>query len=522
MLQQRVTVAQLGVLAVILSLIMWWPLHKAEWGLIDDHEIMMMIGQPEHLAWHGIPEALSKTELAPEATLPRFRPTYYFARTLEAVVWGKDASKWYSFRIAIAVFFSVALAAVLVRISPTRFAAVALLLMLGGAYWADIFARAGPAETYAVLGFACALLAMRRLMPGDGQELRISLGRACVLAFGLGCMIGSKENFAIFALFPLWLMIQRRIHVTFWAKIILTLPVIFTIWIVGITVSRLSVNMADVYMRSMTLSDRAGISIGFFSLPVVWLWGATLLSVACLLPGGKEHDLAQEERRQVKQVLLLNLIFFGLFFSQYIFYAGEWPAKAPGRYLFPGILLAQIAIFWLYAVLRPIEKKLVTVKWGKIPAWLCVITFFACFLVAPKPKVPVVANLKSSLKTVSTTNRFAQQFSRLANYLQQNPDSALIISSYSVSDYEPIHALLQFVRSKGLANPVALRLVGYASHEFPASSLKNQLATKLEAIMLHGEKSFGFTDLGSVDMHDCFSVGLHGQDDKQCREGVEL
>ena len=141
----------------------WAPLLNAQWGLIDDHEVMAFVGTEARLPPSQFVAALKTTELNPEASLARFRPSYYVVRTLEAMAWGKNARQWYGLRIAIATILALTVAYVGVLFAGPILTTGFLTFSLFAGYWADIFARAGPGETYAVLGVCLIALLLDQL-----------------------------------------------------------------------------------------------------------------------------------------------------------------------------------------------------------------------------------------------------------------------------------------------------------------------------------------------------------------------
>ena len=138
---------RIGGLAVSLGVMLWmmWPAFKAKLGIIDDHEIVDMIGRHSHLSPWRIPyEIATRTNEANG----RFRPFYWVIRVIESSVAGHNGTLWYVDRF---LFAAVAVAAI--YLTAVRFmapiAAVAVsLIAFGGPQW-EAFIRLGPNEAYA-------------------------------------------------------------------------------------------------------------------------------------------------------------------------------------------------------------------------------------------------------------------------------------------------------------------------------------------------------------------------------------
>lgn len=259
---------------------MWGGLIHAKWGAIDDHEIMWMIGNHARLDPSRLGDTLAHTELASDATIARFRPAYFTLRAMEAVVWGKSAALWYAARIGIALLLAVTLVYFCLPVAGVWLTAAFVIFAMSAPYWSDIFARAGPAETYVVLGVCLMALAW-----GRTRRETLTLGRACGLAAGAMIASGSKENMLLLGIVPLWLLVTRRVRVTPAARAVMAGTLAFMIWI-GVTVGlRIARTGTDIYNNDASVQGRAAVILSLLQRPVIQLWLAALLvaAVACWL-----------------------------------------------------------------------------------------------------------------------------------------------------------------------------------------------------------------------------------------------
>ena len=71
---------------------------KAGLGMIDDHEIAMFLGSDGKICVSEIPSLLFSTEVGQFGKALRYRPSYYFLRILESLLWQDKAILWYGFR----------------------------------------------------------------------------------------------------------------------------------------------------------------------------------------------------------------------------------------------------------------------------------------------------------------------------------------------------------------------------------------------------------------------------------------
>jgi len=153
---------------------------QAEWGIIDDHEIMTYLGPRERLPIAEVPSRLMQKEVGQPGKSLRYRPAYYLLRLMETALWGKNCTLWYLARIVI-LTVSIALTWLLLR-PAFGFVASALFLayLMSLQFWCDIFAKLGPAEAYIVFGLAlfCVLRQKADRKPIRAGEVRGGMAMA--------------------------------------------------------------------------------------------------------------------------------------------------------------------------------------------------------------------------------------------------------------------------------------------------------------------------------------------------------
>lgn len=506
----------LYVLAVGLAVYSWAPLIHAKWGLIDDHEIMAFVGEQERMPLAKFPAVLLGTELSTASISARFRPSYYVLRAVEAAVWGKNAALWYAFRIGIALLMSVVLAHICLQFAGPILTSGFLVFALSAGYWADIFAKAGSGETYAVLGVCLVALGLGL---GSKNVKEIGSSRALLISTGIAIAAGSKENFLVLGGVPLWLLFSRAPRTTPGGKVLFISVLGFLAWIGFTLLGRLRAAGTDIYANDISFSSRFRLLESFFSIPAVpyWLTGLFLLMVAAALlkvrARRNETVLAAVAATSMGSYLAMGCGLFAVYAAQFIFYNGKWPGSV-SRYQFPGILAFHFSILiGLVAVTRLIElswpgrRKLVALI-QLVPAlWLVIAS------------VGIISdNRRISLETVRATSEFDAKLQVVAGYLGRNPEKPLIINTFSVSDYEPVFSMERFVRARGLANPVAIRMNGYAPAQYRPDSLEGILSTALARISEVGSGDL-FVSLSNASQIDCFSVGMSGPFLQTCAGG---
>jgi hypothetical protein len=510
--------------ALFYSLFNWLPLVDAEWSVIDDHEIVHLIGQRDRLPLLEIPSALGTTEVADARRTMRFRPSYFSVRFLEAAAWGKHPQIWYSARIAIAVLFALALTLVCLNVGGPFLTFGFLVFEFSRSYWSDIFARLGPAETYAA--FALSLIALGMIA---GTKKGWNAFSAGAVAIGIIIAAGSKENFLLLGALPIWLIFSRSAKLSPGLKAMFLVVLAYLVWIVVTIISAVLSSGHDVYANPTSIGSRLGLFSSLLTRIDVlgWLAICTLLlvSVRALKRGDEQMKLLSKSLQGYLVGIFFMLVAFA---AQYVFYFGKWPeAAAAPRYLFPGILCMHLSIFLCFVALAKVIRSL--------PAGskqLGIVSFFgAVFLLGIAIKLSTMSfnplnvalaqlkfNREASKLNVNTTVLFTKRLDEALNFLKRNPSAVLIINSHHIWDYEPAFSIQRFVKSSGIDNRAALRLDGYSSASFPQESLAFQLAEGLERV--HADGGHDFVPWHTLDLTDkCFSFGMHGPPYGRCEAG---
>ncbi|MBA3074405.1 MAG: hypothetical protein FP831_12460, partial [Anaerolineae bacterium] len=94
-------------IVIAIAFFIFEPSLDSQWGILDDHEIIYYSPSSHPMGFSDlIPTLLTKTEISPSSTIPRFRPVYYFLRLVETRLWSSESPfPWYLARIFIYIFF---------------------------------------------------------------------------------------------------------------------------------------------------------------------------------------------------------------------------------------------------------------------------------------------------------------------------------------------------------------------------------------------------------------------------------
>ena len=338
--------------ALGLALYLVWGNFTAKWWLIDDHELFHIssdLGRAPHL--NEIPNLLmSKTEVGHIGLTGRFRPSYYLLRIFELSLWGFQPPLWYLSRflmLAILIFALYFFATrYLSRIQSLIFATAAI----SHGYWADIFSRLGPAESYGATAIAILLIAVPLAVKNRSSAgIHIAISLAVILA------AGTKEHMIFLAAIPIWFLWQRANFLPLLAKIAYLCAIGFAIWVgwafLSWIASAYTPNMTDTNGASMKIADRIKVLIG-------GLADGYFLSLLLIIIGSIIIVIRQKTNNETwfrKLVQFHGPVFLlGLILVNIIFYGGRWPTGM--RYDFPGILCWQIGILSLLPALTYVRS----------------------------------------------------------------------------------------------------------------------------------------------------------------------
>jgi len=502
--------------AVCFAAYSWSPLFSAQWSIVDDHEIVGTAGADDNFLLINIPAALGQTEISGTSTQNRFRPSYYTLRFTEVALWGKNPALWYGVRVLVAIAFAGLLAAAALHLSPPLLATAFALFVLSRPYWADIFARLGPAEHYAVA--ATCLIAVAAW--GIHRTQYRAPSWFCLLALGVAISAGSKENFLILGVVLLGLLASKWSILSGSIKALLVLTLCYLAWIILSVAKRLRVTGHDVYAQDISAESRLLLVSRLLDRSdfQLWLTGcgalvvlAALVRLATTARGGEPNLLSD----RLAQYALGSLALLVVFSVQYVFYFGRWPEVESPRYLFPGMLAQHFTMLLGAAALIAIVAS----AQPKFPLWIVTATLAGLFFAASLDDLRI--NKALSRQVVSETRAFTEKIEVISRELRSKPAVPVIFNSHSSGDYEALFSFQRFIRAEGLKNPIAISQEGYSAATLPARSLSRDLAKVIEQLQMDGGK--GFTPFAEIPSDaECYSLGFHGKPLARCVAGLAV
>jgi len=475
---------------------------SAQWGAIDDHEIMKYLGEDKKFSFYEIPQTImTETEVGSFGKSLRYRPAYYLLRLTETALWGNNPHLWYGFRMLILVVSLSIFWKLLSRLFGFIPSGLFVVYVMTFSMWSDMFARLGPAETYTVLSFAFFVWAMTEIINKTLKNESVRIVPIIVWTLATIVSVGVKENFVLLLLPNLliigYLAFKRRVT-----------PLLATSFLMS-TASILLVAAAVIIPLLNTGSDIYGQSVAPVSRFSILITGMKhsdskkMIFAGLILAGITGLQLFQKKKNQ--KIIRATLLTFGLvvtyhfiFISQYVFYNGGWPNGT--RYDFPGVLVTPFfyltIISFAYFLLKQetIPKQILRgLKYGSLIGFVC--------LIVMKGFVDLRVRVE---RNAETTIGFTKRITEIASVAKNNPTYALVIESGNPWDFEPIHAYEKFMRAYGVKNTMHLRLNGY-SEESVNPGLEKQLTRELEQTQKLGNK---FYQPLPEKLENCYSILL--------------
>ncbi len=487
---------------------------KAQWWIIDDHEIVHFLGGAQRLYPSEIFEKLvNDTEIGRYGTFSRFRPAYFFLRLVECVLWGGQPALWYVCRIALFAVFVFAFWFFAGKITDYILGGAVTLYMATFSYWTDIVARLGPSEIYAAAGIALSALGIYIIY----RYRKYEAGWA-VLCLGYLICSGSKENFVLFLLLPaaiFWdLRRRQRLNAVIWLGMMVC--ILWTLWIAGAIMIYVVRNAHDQYYQTTNVAERLSVLInGLAQLQVLILIGGALFFAFVRFKTSKSNAGISKPSGVISGAFGIAL---ALYASQIIFYNGHWPNGQ--RYDFPGMLIWPILIILLVWYCKELLRRLDSPVQKLFLRAVMIVAAFAPALYAPGG---ITYAQSESDHNVARSSRFTEKINQIVKTSNENPGDFILIQTDKADwDYEAVESYMDFLRYEGVGKPIAFAWSGNPPSSYKGAKLI--MARDLVNLSLHGAAlnlpvaSTEFTPLPETVNYgeNCISIVISGSPKRPC------
>lgn len=482
---------------------------RANWGLIDDHEIFSFLGPdlklPANEIWSTL---LGKTEVG--QLQGRFRPSFYLITLVQAWLFGPDVHLWYLRNtVAFALFLSglwwTMSRHVVAWLGGAITAWIALLPL-----WAGIWSRLGPSEIYGAACVGIMLFAADAILFSESRSVRSFA--AIVLALAALVLAGMKETFVPLTVggvaFVLAVAgIQRRLSV----RLIVAVAIVVSIGVSAIALvvaKEVGASGADYYGKAVGLGTTIRhATIGVFDalLRTWWVWALpiALLQLLGVLPKKPWREWISESRMTFAGYALLVLMYA----AQCGLYRMSFPQHT--RYDFPAMLVVPVTCcIFVCDVSRRLRERFPdrTIDYAQLTAAIFLIFALVNTHLGRPPE------LAQAVKhNIETTNAFFTELQGVVRAANESPDRPVIMDAYGPGAYEGIYSLRSYLRALGIHNAIALRYHPAKTFDLFYETLQKHLSALSSAgdgVLIPLESA--------LKSQGCVSVGLYGPPDSTC------
>ncbi|HZM02936.1 MAG TPA: hypothetical protein VFC44_07915, partial [Candidatus Saccharimonadales bacterium] len=336
----------------------------------------------------------------------------------------------------------------------------------------DIFARLGPAETYAAAGLAIYAWGWVRSAQDLTRESRPPTPWRWHLLMigGAFAAMGSKENFLFMA--PLicalcvYAGLKKRLD---WRMALSTFLILaYAVFIAGSLIIYLSSAGEDVYGNRVSFASRSVILVKGLVRMGRGFW--TPLAIGAVVGGmiwrhiraGKDPR-SDEAKRWLRRGALAALLLACFYAAQLVFYNGALPTHT--RYDFPAIAARQFV--WVIVIAQILLAIRLFTTDDRLLGESCVKCLVFCLLiVAVFLALATLRGYKitrlASLQNRDKTREFTKQIQQIIASCQKDSRSPVLFESDNVWDYEAVYSARRYLTVRGASNRVFLSLRGYA------------------------------------------------------------
>ncbi|AYV57244.1 hypothetical protein EFP84_18145 [Leptospira kmetyi] len=456
--------------AILFSVYFFGPNLKAQWWLIDDHEVFYFLkSKTEPSGWKNYFDILlNLTEVGNFGNAQRYRVSYYALRIFEVLLWKDNAFVWYLIRFFISTFFIFSLLRILLLRFPFTISCLFVLSVFSFRYWSDIFSRMATSELYIVFGLSLLLTAFSCYKPKEKNSVWIYL----LISLGTIVCLGSKENFIILTAIPIGILFwERSKDTSWWNRMILVFPILYSALIVISLYLFFKKVPVDIYGNRVSLSEKLAVfltkfvnefTIGIFALIVAFLAFSIL-------------EFIKIRKVKISIWFFLPLVFLGILLFNIVFYSGVWPTNS--RYDFPGMILYQGAILALVFLIVSVVLRLfeVDIKHRDLVVNV-VLIFFLCSVTSVKGITDLQRDSRTNMKRTQAFTSFLKEF------LSDSSDRIIILYVHQAFDFEPVDAMTRFLNYYGDKNERMI-LVSESKAE---SDFKNGLLNYMRTLSKEG------------------------------------
>ena len=479
-------------LYLVINTYFCYPIMTAWFEIINDHEFISELKPGNRLQIWNIPSRLfSETEIGQFGSSERFRPFYYFLKFFLISIIGEFPSGYYLFRIFIHSFCAYLVFKLCFNLeksdnwlTTTINACLSFLTgicVLSLSSWTEITLRFGPSEIELVFGIcltaysAFNLIGFERL---GSKRTRNNL--FLILCLGTFIASGSKENGIISFILFIFIIYRER-HWIFKSKFNIFAIFITSAEILAVTLSNLLVLIRGTgfyaEQRSIPLIFEAIYLRAMDSNFAILIISTSILFLL----------YRNSSSQRIFGHFVLAIFFDLIYISEGVFYSGVgWAVRYNILTQISMVLVPSLT--WINLIAHFLRQQH-RARMGSAIASL----IFACGVVNYySPVVNFFSMRKAAESRKEVTQSWKSELNLLTNKISIISGTQIVIQEFNYgSDFERIYSTIQFLRQRGITNPVYL-LVKESASEDP---LGQQLLQALNSMSIDGNKKWDIEPL---------------------------
>lgn len=195
---------------VSLSYFMFGELLQSKFSIIDDHHIVAEVGSDGIFTVEDGLNLLKNEKDFQLGEYGRFRPSFQIARTIEMYLFKNNVLHYQVSRLILFMVLMFVFSRIIFSKTDIFSGSIISMILISEGSWSDIFTRIITSEIYAFYGlviFVPILILLFNYLKFNYKIYSWAKGIVLILYLLSGLLvIGSKENFTFFSIFPLYLI----------------------------------------------------------------------------------------------------------------------------------------------------------------------------------------------------------------------------------------------------------------------------------------------------------------------------
>ena len=337
---------------LVLSIFMFGSNFQAKFSVIDDHNIVSLVGNDNNFSKNDVLSFLKNEQDFQIGSYGRFRPSLQVGRAIEMYLFEDNALYYQIARFSLFVSLVFIFSVFIIQKVGVLYGSIISLILISESAWRDIFTRIITSEIYTIYGlvvFIPASIGIFNVIKNNVEyKSKIKLFTVAILYFVFGLLsIGSKENFIFMIVVPIVILFwsYKSNNTDFFNRLINLISIVligYGLFIATVMVMYFINTNDDVTGYGLFTGGETLIKIAYNFIEMFFInWMAVLLIFPYLfllvIKGNDKYDRIKKWSLQLYiYIFLLSL----LLIFQVIYYTGSLPTGT--RYDFPSIFFYSL------------------------------------------------------------------------------------------------------------------------------------------------------------------------------------